>query len=593
MTTKKPPPGTQPSPLREAILSQRSLYVRAAWLTLITGILTLTPSWFMFEVYGRVINSRNTTTLVMLLLMVVGVNIVGELLDLSRARLMQAASEGVDQRLRNRLFDAAFQSTLRKERVPPTQAFNDLKALRDFIASPVVKTLMDLPSAIVFMILLFIIGPWLGLLALLGAAIQVALAVATDRRTMPLLTEAMKSSLEAQSYAGAALRNSQVIESMGMIGNIHKRWMSRQQRFLALQSRASDHGGLNATAAKLNQTMQGSLMLGGACLLVLHNSLMGGSGMMIVASIIGGKALAPMAQLVAQWRAIVNVRDAYQRLEQRMSGGPSKPSSMPLPAPKGVLTVEAVVAPAPGTPTPILRGVSFGVRPGEVLAVIGPSAAGKSTLARLLVGVWPATSGKVRLDAADVYAWNKTELGPHIGYLPQGVELFDGTVAENIARFGRVDLEQVRAAAQKVGILEMVEALPNGFDTRIGEDGEVLSGGQRQRLGLARAIYGDPQFLVLDEPNSSLDEAGEQALLSLLESLKARQATVVIITHRTTILPAATALLILRDGQVAMFGPRDEVFAALAKAANQAKVQNAPPGAGMAPRLITSTGAAT
>ncbi|MBI3367889.1 MAG: type I secretion system permease/ATPase, partial [Burkholderiales bacterium] len=335
MTPKKPPSSPQASPVRDALLGERALYVRAAWLTLIIGLLLLAPSWFMFEVYGRVINSRNTTTLLMLLLMVFGVNIVAELLDLSRARIMQAASERVDQRLRNKLFDVAFQATLRKERTPPTQYFTDLKSLRDFIASPVVKALMDLPSAVIFMILLFIIGPWLGLLAVVGACIQVALAVATDRKTMPLLTDATKSSMEAQLYAGTALRNAQVIESMGMLGSIHRRWMTRQRRFMALQAQASDHSSLNTTAAKLNQGMQGSLILGAACLLVLHNELLGGAGMMIVASIIGGKALAPMAQLIAQWRAIVNVRDAYGRLERRLEGHVEAVPSMTLPQPKG------------------------------------------------------------------------------------------------------------------------------------------------------------------------------------------------------------------------------------------------------------------
>ena len=562
-----------PLPLQDALNQQRPLFVRAAWFSFILGLLMLAPSWFMFEVYGRVLNSRNETTLWMLLIMVVGVYVVVEMLELVRSRILYGAAEAVDVQLRQRVFDVAFDAN--RKRIPGAsmQAFGDLKTLRDFIASPVVTAVLDAPAALVMLLLMFLLSPWLGLMTLAGALLQVVIAASTDRKTMPLLGEAMQSSMAAQSYAASTQRNAQVIESMGMLGSVHKHWIARQRRFLAKQAEASDHSGLNSMAAKLIQTMQGSLLLGAACWLSLHNDLAGGAGMIIVASIIGARVLAPMAQLVAQWRLIVGVRDAYGRLNRLMAAMPEQPATMPLPKPKGVLTVEAVHAAAPGSVLPILRGVSFNARPGEVVAVIGPSACGKSTLARLLVGLWPAASGKVRLDGADVYAWNKVELGPSIGYLPQNVELFDGTVAENIARFGTVDMPAVRAAVDLVGMLDVVESLPQGFDTRIGDDGAVLSGGQRQRLGLARAVYGAPSFLVLDEPNASLDEAGEQALLKLLQALKSRGATVVAITHRTTLLPAADKLLVMSEGQSAAFGPRDDVLAALRKANEQARAQ--------------------
>ncbi|MBI5259523.1 MAG: type I secretion system permease/ATPase [Burkholderiales bacterium] len=564
------------APIREALLSQRRLYVHAAWISLVTGLLGLAPSWYMFEVYGRVLNSRNVTTLNMLLLMVVGVYIVMELLELVRGRLLYRAGEAVDRQLRARLFDVVFDANLRKLPGGTTQPFNDLKTLRDFLSTPAVTSVMDIPAALICLVLLFLMSPWLGVMALIGALLQVGLAVMTERRTMPLLTGAMTASIQAQSYAGSSLRNAQVIESMGMLGQIHRRWMRMQRSFLAKQAEASDYGGISATAAKLIQSMQGSLLLGAACLLVLENSLWGGGGMMIVASILGGRVLAPLAQLVAQWRLVVGVRDAHGRLNQLFLKASQPVAGMPLPPPKGALSVESVVAGAPGSPLPILRGVQFAARPGEVVGVIGPSAAGKSTLARLLVGIWPAASGKVRLDGADVYAWNKAELGPHIGYLPQFIELFDGTVAENIARFGTVDMAQVRLATDQVGLTDTIEALPQGFDTRIGDEGAVLSGGQRQRLGLARAVYGNPSFVVLDEPNSNLDEAGEKALLLLLQGLKARGATAVVITHRTTLLSAVDKLLVLNEGQTAAFGPRDDVLAALKKANEQARAQLAP-----------------
>ena len=562
--------------LKDALLSQRARYAHAAQISFVTGLMGLVPSWFMFEVYGRVLDSRSRTTLGWLVVAVVGIYVVMELLDWVRSRTLYAAAEAVDRRLRTRLFDTIFQANLRKVQGGTSQSLMDLRTIKDFISSPAVAAVLDIPAALVCLVLLFVIGPWLGAMAMVGAVLQVGLAYTTERRTMPLLTEATKSSIDAQNYAASSLRNAQVIESMGMLGSVHKRWMARQRRFLSRQGEASDHAGLTSMAAKLIQGMQSSLLLGGACLLALTGNLFGGGGMMIVASILGGRVLQPLAQLVAQWRLIVGVRDAYKRLSNLLNKLPPVEPGMPLPAPKGVITVEGLVASAPGSQTPILKNISFAAVPGEVVMVIGPSAAGKSTLARMLMGIWPAVAGKVRLDGADMFTWHKSQLGPHLGYLPQGVELFDGTVAENVARFGEVDVALVREATDRVGITPMIEELAQGFDTRIGEDGAVLSGGQRQRLALARAIYGNPRVLVLDEPNSSLDEAGEKALLALLGTLKAQGTTVIAITHRSTLMPAADKLLVLSDGQVAFFGLRDEVMAALKKANEQARAKLAP-----------------
>jgi len=281
--------------------------------------------------------------------------------------------------------------------------------------------------------------------------------------------------------------------------------------------------------------------------------------------------LSPIVQLVAQWRTVVNVRDSWGRLDLLLSSIPPKAKAMPLPAPRGLLQAEALIAGAPGSPAAILKGVTFALQPGEVLAVIGPSASGKTTLARLLVGLWPTVGGKVRLDGVDVYGWDKEELGPYVGYLPQDVELFDGTLAENIARFGEVDTAKVEAAARSVGLHEFITALPKGYDNPVGSEGAMLSGGQRQRVGLARAIYGNPVFVVLDEPNSSLDEAGDAALAASIRQLKSSGTTFVVMTHRTSILGVVDKMLVLREGQVQAFGPRDEVLAALAKAAAQAQ----------------------
>jgi ATP-binding cassette subfamily C exporter for protease/lipase len=558
----------------------------------------LTPPWFMFEVYGRVLNSRNERTLVMLLVAAIGLYVVMELLDLARARILHRAAERADEKLRQPLFDAMFRLRAEGRPVSQTQAFADLRTLREFVPSPLVTAALDLPAASIFLVLLFLIGPLLGWMALAGVLIQGLLAAVTEKRTVPWLNAATQASGAAQTYAAGALRNAQVIEAMGMGPGVHRRWAERQKGFVAWQSQASDVGGLTAVAAKLVQTMQGSLLLGGAVWLGIQGTLWGGMGMAIVASILGARALQPLAQMVAQWRTLVLARDAWQRLDTLLGDGPADKPQMSLPPPRGVLTAEMLVAAAPGSHVPILKGVQFAALPGEMLAIVGPSAAGKTTLARLLVGLWPAQQGKVRLDGVDVHGWDKEELGPHVGYLPQDIELFDGTVAENIARFGSVDMEAVREAAADAGVLETIESLPQGFETRIGEDGAVLSGGQRQRLALARAVYGRPQLLVLDEPNASLDEAGEKALLAMLLACKSRGATLVVITHRTTLMPAADKLMVMADGKTMMVGPRDDVQAALKKANDEARAKlaaqagRAPPGRPALGNVASPRGAA-
>lgn len=580
------------APVKAALLAQRPYFSQALRLSVVVGLLGLVPSWFMFEVYGRVMDSRSHATLGWLLLAVVGAYVVMELLELARARALQAAAERFEQGLIERVFNTTFEANLKRLRGGSSQVIADLRTVKDFIPSQAVTAALDLPTAVICLTLLFLMSPWLGVLAMIGALMQAMLGWITERRTMPLLGEANQASMEAQLYASGAMRGAQVIESMGMLPQIYQRFMGRQKLFIVRQAQASDTAGMTSVGAKLVQNLQSSVLLGAACYLALHDGIWGGAGMMIVASILGGRALAPSVQLVSNWRSVVGVREAYKRLEALLEKLPVPEPGMPLPAPKGVLTVEQVVVTPPGGTVPVLKGVSLAAQPGEVTVVVGPSASGKTTLARMIMGLWPAAAGKVRLDGADVHAWHKSQLGPHLGYLPQGVELFDGTVAENVARFGKVDMDKVRAATDKVGITDLIEALPEGFDTRIGEDGAVLSGGQRQRLGLARAIYGDPKLIVLDEPNASLDEAGEKALLALLMNLKQQGATVVAITHRNSLLAAADKLLVLKEGQTALFGPRDEVLAALKKANDQVKAQAEQRRAGASATALAIGGAA-
>lgn len=576
MNKKYPNQADQPpSLLATTVRAQTPVYRKAMGFSLVISLLTLAPIVFMLEVYDRVVNSLSTTTLVSLLICVMGLYVIMEMLEVVRGRILQQAGWQVDMTLREKLHDATFKASLLHGSAT-VQPFNDLRTVREFMASSAVTALMDLPSSVIFLILVSMISPWLGGVALLGALVQVLIGVSTEKKIMPVLTEANQAAISAQNYASGVMRNAQVISAMGMRASIYGRWIERQRKFLKLQAIASDTAGSNAASSKFIQTMQSSLILGVSCWLAMKGMLLGGGGMMIVASTLGGRVLAPLVQLITQWRLVVNARDAYHRLDDFLGAAVAEREVMPLPTPQGRLSVEAIVAAAPGTNLPIIKGVSFALQPGETLMVIGPSAAGKTTLARLLMGIWAPASGKVRLDGADLHAWNKSELGPNLGYLPQTVELFDGTLAENIARFGEVDMDKVREATELVGLTAMVQALPQGFETLLGDDGAVLSGGQRQRVGLARAIYGDPRFILLDEPNSSLDEAGEQALMTTLLSLKARKCTVVVITHRSSVLPAADKMLVLRDGQVAAFGLREEVLAALRPAQpNTSKVPDA------------------
>ena len=533
-----------PSELRAVVLAFKPHYWRAFFFALMGALLVLVPTVYMFEVYGRVVNSRSHMTLAMLTLGVVLAYVVMEVLDWARSETLREAGVLFDRRMAPRVFQAMYENNLRRLGPTSVQPMNDLRTLRDFFPHPVVGAVMESPISLVFMVILFMANPLLGWSAVAGAVVQVLLAWLNERSTNPPLVQANRAAIGAQQYIDGSLRNAEVIEAMGMLKHIHRRWMDKQRDFLNLQAQASDKGGAFQAGSKFVQTVMGSALLG-----------------------LGGWA-------VSQWRAVVNVRDAWRRLDGLLAAVPEPAESMSLPAPRGVLQVEQIVAAAPGSNAPILRGVAFALAPGEVLGVVGPSASGKTTLARVLIGLWPSMGGKVRLDGADVFAWNKLELGPHLGYLPQGVELLDGTLAENIARFGEVDRAKVEAAARLVGLHDFILALPQGYDSPVGPGGAILSGGQRQRVALARALYGDPVFVVLDEPNSSLDEAGDAALLQAIAQMKARGTTFVVMTHRVSVLGVADKMLVLRDGTQQAFGPRDQVLDALNQA-NQSAAQQA------------------
>ena len=561
-----------PSELRAALADLRPFFVRSAWFSVIASLLVLAPSGYMLEVYGRVVNSRNHETLVWLTVLVLGAYLLMEVLEWARSEIMRAAAEALDKKMHMRIFNAMFEANVRRVPGGQVNTLADFKRICEFLYSPALLAIMEAPIALVMMVLLFLISPVLGWTAVVFGLLQVGITWMNERRTKPPLMAANRESMEAQRYADDTLDNAEVLEAMGMLKNTHRRWIAKQRKFLQLQAVASDSAGGFQALSKLTQNVLSSLLLGLACWLLLHNQLNGGGGMMVVASILGGRMLAPLVQVVGQWQSVINARDSWNRIDALLAAVPADADAMALPPPQGRVQVEQLMAGAPGSPVAILRGINVTLQPGDVLAVVGPSASGKTTLARMLVGLWPASMGKVRLDGADVQAWNKQELGPYMGYLPQGVALFDGTLAENIARFGSVDMDKVEAAARAVGLHELISTLPEGYETLIGPGGVRLSGGQRQRVGLARAFYGDPVYVVLDEPNSSLDEEGDAALSQAIKQASARGATVVVITHRTSVLTVTNKMLVLRDGQQQAFGPRDEVLAALKKAARQAQM---------------------
>ncbi len=568
-------PDQKHSSLYVAVMAEWPLLRRALLFSFCISLLVLAPSLYMLEVYDRVVNSRNEMTLAMLTALVFLAYVVMEVLEWARTGVLRRAAEAVDRKVGERIFNTVFEANLRRIPGVGVQPLQDMRTLRDFLSSPPMTGMMDAPMSLIFVVVVFYIHPWLGVMSLVSAVLQVGVAFMTERSSHAPLKEANRFAGQAQNYASNSLRNAQVIEAMGMQSGIHKRWLELQHQLLIHQAKASEKAGGFGALAKLVQLSTSSLMLGLGCWLIIDGLFTGSSGLLMVASILGGRVLAPIVQVIGGWKNVVGAREAYARLVRLMTEVSLREPGMPLPAPQGNLTVENLVAGAPGTSSvPILRGVSFAVPAGKLLVVVGPSASGKSTLSRLLVGVWPALSGKVRLDGVDIFPWNKAELGPYVGYLPQDVELFEGTLAENIARFNEVDLAQVEAAARSVGLHELIMSFPKGYDTNIGDEGCFLSGGQRQRVGLARAIYGTPKLVVLDEPNSSLDEQGEAALAATLQELKAKGVTVIVVTHRTNVLQFADLMLVMQEGAVRLFGPRDEVLRALQRAA-----QPAPPAA--------------
>lgn len=524
------------------------------------NLLMLTAPLYMLQIYDRVLTSRSVETLVALTVLAAAMLLVMGALELIRSRVLVRTGARIDQLLCARLFETIFRQSLIEPNTNRGQAFRDADTVRQFLTGPGPFAFFDAPWIPVYVLVIFLFHPVLGWVALAGAAVLFVLALCNEAMTRKPLQQANLEIGTANTVAAASLRNADSIAAMGMLPGILSRWRFQHERGIALQGQASDSAGSITASSKAIRLFLQVAILGAGASLAIDQLI--SPGTMIAASIIMGRALAPVEQAIGHWRGFVAMRAAYHRLNQLLDYHRVAEEPLALPAPKGRLTVENLVAAPPGATKPVLRDVSFSLDPGEALGVIGPSASGKTTLARLLLGVWRPLSGTVRLDGAEVHAWPRDSFGKHAGYLPQDVELFDGTVADNICRFADdADAQAIVAAAQHADVHELVLKLPKGYETRVAEGGAALSGGQRQRIALARALFGDPVFVVLDEPNANLDAAGDAALTRAIIHLKKRGAAAVVMAHRPSAIAAVDKLLVLRDGRVQDFGPKDEVLA--------------------------------
>lgn len=555
---------THDNSLQAALKTCRSSFLSVGFFSLFVNALMLVPTFYMLQVYGRVVTSGNLTTLTMLTLIMTILVITMGSLEWIRSRIMVRVSTRLDVLLSRDVYKASFKRALDSGGMDASaQSLNDLTGLRQFMTGNGLFAFFDAPWLPIYIAVMFMFHPLYGWVAIGSAIILVILAYLNERFTGKALGQANKENISATLYTTKNLRNAEVIESMGMLNTLIERWSRRQRNVLLLQSQASDKGGIISSISKTFRMLIQSLILGlGAYLAVNHEI---SPGLVIAGSILLGRALAPIDLIIGSWKGFIAARSQYDRLNDILDKQKAEPERMSLPVPQGHILVDNLIVGAPGSKTPIIRGVSFAVPAGAVVGIIGPSASGKSTLARAIMGVWTPQHGVVRLDGADISNWDKHELGPHLGYLPQDIELFEGSISENIARFADVDSDLVVKAAKTAGVHEMILQLPEGYDTVIGSEGVNLSGGQRQRVGLARAIYGSPRLILLDEPNSNLDEVGERALAAAILELKQTGATIFVITHRTTILSQLDRLLVMNAGGISMYGPRDQVMEELNK----------------------------
>ncbi len=562
----------KPTQLDGALLLARPAISVAIVFSLFINLLALVSPLYMLQVYDRVLSSRNTLTLLFITLIAIVLFVVYAALEALRTAVLVRGGITFDGALRSKAFRSVLDATVQR-RPGGTQTFRDLDVVREFLTGSGLITFCDAPWIPVFVIIAFVLHPYFGVLTILSGVIILGLAMANDQVTRAPLERATASSIAAQNDVSATLRNSEVMHAMGMWGGLAQRWQLRRDELIGWQAVASDRGGSIMAAIKFTRQVVQTLILGGGAYLAIEGKLSPGS--MIAASIIVGRALAPIEAGVGQWKSFVGARGAWERLQVLFRGDAAAIERLALPSPKGRLTVEGATIVPPGRNRPSVLGANFVVEAGTTVAIIGPSAAGKSSLARGIVGVWPTVQGAVRIDGFDLKQWDPEQLGPYVGYLPQDVELFSGSVAENIARFTTFQMDEVIDAARLGGVHELIQSMPDGYETQIGDGGQALSGGQRQRVALARTLFRRPPILVLDEPNANLDSEGEQALANAIHQLKGKS-TILIVTHKVNLLGLVDKILIMQMGQVTQYGERDQVLAMLQAPAQAAPAAPAP-----------------
>ena len=551
----------RPDDLKRTLAACRRVWAGVGVFSACLNLLMLTVPLYMMQVYDRVLTTANVDTLLALSALVVVALTAFGLLSAVRGRILARVGAWLDRELGGAVLAGAVAEARRAGGGVSAQGLRDLAALRTYVSGAGVMPLFDAPWAPVFLAIVFVIHPVLGWIGIGGIVLLIGCAVLNDLTTRKKVVEASGAAVRALNAADAAIRNADSITAMGMLPALARRWRETTMRGADLQLSAIDAAGSISAAAKAVRLMLQAAMLGVGGYLVIRNEMSAGS--IVAASVVLARGLAPIEQTIGAWRAFVGARTAYRRLDDLLAGAPSAAAGTALPRPAGRIDVDKVNYVPPGVRLPIVRNMSFHLDAGDVLGVVGPSGAGKTTLVRLLVGSLPPTSGHVRLDGADVTSWPDADRGRHVGYLPQSVELFAGTVRDNVARLGDAEDDAVIAAAQLAGAHRTILGLPKGYDTPIGEGGVPISGGQRQRIGLARAVFGDPALLVLDEPNAHLDGEGEQALARAVTRMRDQGATVILIAQRVGMVALAGKVLVLKAGAMDAFGPRDEVLRAL------------------------------
>jgi ATP-binding cassette subfamily C protein len=541
-----------------AFRATRPAFGAAIFFSFFINILAFVGPLYMLQIYDRVITSRNETTLLFLTLIAAFLLVVYASLEKIRSAVLVRAGLLFDYKMRSELFESVLRGSLKQPDKAHYSTLRELDVIREFLTGAGLISFCDAPWVPIFVGACFILHPWFGWVATAGAILIFAFAVANELLTREQLKAAGKSANQAGVFAAATFRNIEVLHAMGMWRGLRNRWLAHQNEMLTLQAVASDRAGILVSATKfLRAFLQVAILGTGAYLAIIQEA---SAGAMIAASIIMGRALAPVEIIVGQWKSFLAARSARGRIIELLNALPTQPVRMKLPDPEGHLSVQNIIVAPPASQRPVLHGISFSMAAGRALGVWGPSAAGKSSLARAIVGVWPVLAGAIRVDGSELAHWDNEQLGRYIGYLPQDVELFAGTIAENIARFQAVDEEMVVAAAKMAGAHTMILSMLEGYNTQIGDSGQSLSGGQRQRIGLARALYRMPSLVVLDEPNASLDADGEAALIAALKELKAAKRTVILISHNTNILAVMDMILVLAQGRALGFGVRDEIL---------------------------------